>query len=271
MENFGEYEIQGEPEKKEKAQIWQAAIGLQATDNLQVSKYLVGLAKDNIEGKKTIYDVKKSLRSYYNLQDKQGDDSRTQEADEVSVRIMEILSEKTFWFNPEEYIGIHKRLFESVKGLCDIAGKIRTENLTKKEWVLADDSVIYLPGQHLRQALAFDFEQEKNFDYRGLSIREKVERIAEFIKSVWQIHPFYEGNTRTTAVFLVKYLRSKGFDPDWQVFKDNSWYFRNALVRANYENFTKEIYKTNEFLVKFLGNLLLGEKNVLKNRHLRII
>lgn len=270
MENFGEYEIQGEPEKKEKALIWQAAIGLQATDGLQVSQYLIELAKDNIEGNKTIYDVKESIQTYYKLQNNRDDNSRTREADEVSARIIEILSEKTFWFNPEEYIGIHKRLFENVDGLGDIAGKIRTNNLSKKEWVLDNDSVLYLTGQHLRQALAYDFDQEKKFVYKGLKINEQIERIAEFIKGIWQIHPFYEGNTRTTAVFLVKYLQSKDFNPDWQIFKDNSWYFRNALVRANYESFRKGIFKTNDFLVKFLGNLVLGENNILKNRYLRI-
>ena len=267
MESFEKYEKQGEPVKAEKAVLWQTAIGLQKTDGLEVSEYLIETAKKHIEGDITIEQAKNGLEEYYKEQKQRNTQDRTEEADKVSARIMEILAENTFWFNPEEFVGIHKRLFE---GIYDHAGVLRKTNITKGQIILDGDTVVYLNWQQLRKALDYDFNDEKSFDYKGLGIREIVERIAEFTRRIWQIHPFEEGNTRTTAVFIVKYLRTKGFEPNWEMFKEHSWYFRNSLVRANYEKFTKGIYNTNEFLMKFFGNLLLNEKHELKNRDLMI-
>jgi len=267
MTDFDEYKRQGEPEKYEKSIIWQAAIGLQDIDGLKVSEYLISTAKEHIDGDITIEEVQQRLKAYYETQTKRGSEDRTEEADKVAGRITEILSEKTFSFSPVEFMGIHKRLFD---GIYDFAGKIRDYNITKKEWVLDGDTVLYQTAQHLRAALEHDFDKEKKFDYKGLSLREKVERVAEFISGIWQVHPFGEGNTRTTAVFLIKYLQAKGFDPDKNMFTKHSWYFRNALVRTNHEHFTTGVYKTNDFLMKFFGNLLLGEKNELRNRDMLI-
>jgi len=267
VKDFAEYTRLGEPDKKEKLGIWQTAIGLQDTDGLKVSSYLISTAKEHIEGDITIDEVQQRIKTYYKTQTKRNKDDRTEEADKVAGRITEILSEKTFSFSPVEFVGIHKRLFD---GIYDFAGKIRDYNITKKEWVLNGDTVLYQTAQHLRAALEHDFDKEKKFDYKGLSLREKVERIAEFISGIWQIHPFGEGNTRTTAVFLIKYLRAKGFEPDENMFTKHSWYFRNALVRTNHEHFTTGVYRTNDFLMKFLGNLLLGEENELKNRDMLI-
>jgi len=267
MESLEKYEKQGEPDRAKKAVLWQAAIGLQKVDGLEVSEYLVETARRHIEGDITIEQAKEGLEEYYKEQTQRSTQDRTEEADKVSARITEILAENSFWFHPEELIGIHKRLFE---GIYDCAGKLRDVNITKGQIILNGETVVYLNWQHLRKALDYDFHEEKSFDYKNLDLREKVERIAEFTTRIWQVHPFMEGNTRTTAVFIVKYLRTKGFDPNWDSFKENSWFFRNALVRANYENFKTGIYKTNEFLMKFMGNLLLGEKNELQNRDMMI-
>ena len=191
------------------------------------------------------------------------DESRTEEADKVAGRITELLSEQTFAFTPIEYIGIHRHLFN---GIYDFAGRLRDYNITKKEWILNGDTVLYQTAQHLQQALEYDFDKEKKFNYRGLSQKEKIERIAEFISGIWQIHPFGEGNTRTTAVFLIKYLRYLGYTLDKEVFTKHSWYFRNALVRANYNKHSVNTYPNNEFLVKFFDNLVMGKSHELSNR-----
>ena len=122
----------------------------------------------------------------------------------------------------------------------------------------------------IRQTLDYDFGQEKAFDYSKLSKEETVKHLTRFIANIWQIHPFGEGNTRTTAVFTIKYLKSLGFDVNNEPFEKNSWYFRNALVRANYTNMNKGIYMNTEYLERFFRNLLLGEKNELKNRYCHI-
>jgi len=267
MGDFGGYKRLGEPEKAEKAEIWQAAIGLQQADGLTPSAYLVETAKQNIEGEITIYEVHERLDGYYKTKPVRAAGDRTEEADKVSARIAEILSEKAFSFSPAEYISMHRRLFT---GIYEFAGKIRDYNISKSEWVLSGETVYYASADSIRATLDYDFEQEKSFSYKGLSKEHIVKHIAKFVSGLWQIHAFGEGNTRTTALFAIKYLRTLGFDVTNDMFADHSWYFRNALVRANYNNYKSNIYSTLEYLNRFFGNLLLGENNTLKNRDLRV-
>jgi fido (protein-threonine AMPylation protein)/biotin operon repressor len=271
MENFDEYLRQGEPNKAEKAKVWKTAIGLQQVDGLKTSDYLIATARQNIEGDITIEVVKQLIDSYYrqhpSKKDPNGNGDRTEEADKVSARIAEILGEKAFTFSPIEYLTIHRRLFQDI---YNHAGKIRNYNITKQEWVLNGQTALYASAESLKATLEYDFDQEKKFSYKELNQQEFIEHIAQFISGLWQIHVFGEGNTRTTAIFLIKYLRTFGFEVNNDVFENHSWYFRNALVRANYKNHTQNIHATNEFLLRFLGNLLLGENNTLQNREMHI-
>lgn len=270
MEHFEEYKKQGEPEKSQKAENWGVAIGLQQVDNLTPSKYLIEVAKNNIEGKISIDEAGEQVSQYYKKNPaKTLKEHNEKEADEVSARIAKLLSTHTFSFSPAELISIHKALFSGIFD-DEIAGKIRTYDITKKEPILNGDTVIYGRADSIMETLDYDFEQEKKFNYKGLSKREKVERLAKFTSGIWQIHPFGEGNTRATAVFIIKYLYTLGFVTNNDLFEQNSKYFRNALVRANYQNLNQDIYYTMEYLNKFFGNLLLGEKNLLDNREMQI-
>ena len=265
---FKEYLRESEPDKAHKGYAWSTAIGLQAVDGLKPSKYLIETAIQNIEGKITMKEVQSLIDSYYEEKPAHlSDDERTEEADKVSSRIAEILSETAFSFSPNEYIAIHRKLFQ---GIYKHAGKIRDYNITKKEWVLNGETVTYGSASELRATLEYDFSQEKDFSYRGLSMDEIIHHLAVFISRLWQIHIFGEGNTRTTAVFFIKYLRTLGFSATNDIFAENAWYFRNALVRANYTNLQKGIHETTEYLEVFLRNLLLNEKNELQNRNLHI-
>jgi len=267
--DFEEYIRNSEPAKKEKTYAWSTAIGLQQVDGLTPSKYLFETAKRNIDGEISIAEATSIIDSYYESKtDSAGDDDeRTEEADKVSSRIAQILSEKSFNFSPSYLIALHGRLFE---GIFKFAGKIRDYDISKKEWVLDGDSVMYGAAFELKAALDYDFEQERLFSYKNLNLEEIAKHITFFVSRLWQIHAFGEGNTRTTAVFTIKYLRSLGFNADNSIFAENSWYFRNALVRANYNNLQKGIHENPEFLEKFFRNLLLGEHNELKNRFLHI-
>ena len=268
MDNFEEYLRQGEPNKAEKAKVWKTAIGLQQVDGLKPSDYLIETARQNIEGDITIDEVKQRIDSYYKQHPENNDENRTEEADKVSARIAEILNEKTFAFSPAEYLTIHRRLFH---GIYSHAGKIRDYNITKQEWVLNGETVLYASSKSLKAMLEYDFQQEKVFNYSGLSQHEIIEHISHFISYLWQIHIFGEGNTRTTAIFLIKYLRKLGFNEvNNDMFADYSWYFRNALVRANYEDLSKGIHKTNKYLIRFLLNLLHQENHLLKNREMHV-
>ncbi len=265
---FKEYLKESEPDKISKSYAWSTAIGLQAVDGIKPSKYLINIAVQNIEGKITLKEAQELIDSYYEERPAhlpEGD--RTEEADKVSSRITEILSETAFSFVPNEYIAIHQKLFQ---GIYKHAGKIRDYNITKKEWVLDGATVMYGSASQLRATLEYDFSQEKNFSYKGLSMDEIIRHLAVFISRLWQIHIFEEGNTRTTAVFFIKYLRTLGFSAANDIFAENAWYFRNALVRANYTNLQKGIHETTEYLELFLRNLLLDEKNELHNRNLHI-
>lgn len=267
IDPFAQYYISGEPDKAQKAYAWKTAIGLQKVDNLQTSEYLLKTAQDNIEGRIDIAEAKQLIDSYYKQDRAKGEQVQTEEGDRVATRITEILGEQSFVFSPTQYLSIHQRLFT---GVYSHAGKIRDYNITKKEWVLNGASVTYGGALELNATLDYDFRTEKEFSYKGLSMSEIVSHLASFISRLWQIHVFGEGNTRTTAVFLIKYLRSLGFNVTNDLFADNSWYFRNALVRANYNNLQKGIHETTVFLEKFLRNLLLGEDNELKNRYMHI-
>lgn len=264
---FKEYIRESEPNKREKGYAWQTAIGLQAVDGLKTSKYLIDTAIRNIEGDISIDEVNSLLNSYYEENPKQDPGDRTEEADKVSVRIVKVLSETGFSFTPNEYISIHKKLFT---GIYRHAGKIRDYNITKKEWVLDGETVLYGNASELRDTLEYDFSEERTFSYKGLSINEIIHHLAVFVSRLWQIHIFEEGNTRTTAVFFIKYLRTLGFDATNDIFAENAWYFRNALVRANYNNFKIGIHETTEYLELFLQNLLLDEENELYNRVMHI-
>ncbi|MGN1233490.1 MAG: Fic family protein [Candidatus Cryptobacteroides sp.] len=269
LNDFDKYITQGEPDKSEKAIIWQSAIGLQDVDGLKPSEYLIRTAELHIEGDITITEVKSLIDSYYESKSVRQDIDRkgTEEADKVAARITEILSEKSFNFTPDFLIRIHQRLFS---GIYEHAGRLRQKNIIKKEWVLDGDTVIYSGYDMIRQTLEYDFSQEEGTDYPAMSADDAIKRICKFVSGLWQIHPFAEGNTRTTAVFTMKYLQTFGFKPDNSLFKEHSWYFRNALVRANYNNFHKGVSATEEFLVKFFRNLLLEENNTLSNRAMHI-
>ena len=263
---FEEYIREAEPSKRETAYYWQTAIGLQAVDGLETSGYLKETAKSNIEGNISIKKAQELIESYYRENPKETD-VRTEEADKVSARIAALLSEKAFVFSTAQYLSIHGKLF---KGIYSHAGKIRDYNITKNEWVLDGDTVLYGGAAELRETLEYDLSIEREFSYAGLTMQEVIRHLARFISRLWQIHVFGEGNTRTTAVFFIKYLRSLGFDVTNDIFAKNAWYFRNAMVRANYTNLKKGIHETTEYLELFLRNLLLGENNPLHNRSMHI-
>ena len=266
--SFDEYLRQGEPSQKERAENWKTAIGLQAVDGLQPSAYLIDVAKRNIEGEISLDETRKLIDSYYQSKTvRTPKDEDEEEADKVSANIAKILASKTFAFNTNGYVSLHRRIFE---GVFKHAGEIRQYDISKKEWVLEGDSVNYLNWEDLRRALDWDIEQEKDFQYKGLSDDEKIEHIAKFVSGIWQIHAFREGNTRTTAIFTIQYLRSLGYKVNNEMFAKHSWYFRNALVRANYRNIQKGIDYSPIYLVRFFRNLLLKDSWVLKNRYLHI-
>ena len=266
--NFDEYIRQGEPDQKEKAGYWQAAIGLQAVDGLKVSGYLQDTARRHIEGDITIDEARELVNQYYVTKTaNDANDEDKEEADRVSSNIVKVLSSSTFNFTTGGYQSVHRRVFE---GVMKHAGEFRTYDITKKEWVLEGDTVLYLNWEDLRRAIDYDLEQERLYSYKGKSHDEMISHLTRFVSGLWQIHAFGEGNTRTTAVFTIQYLRSLGFDVNNDLFAKHSWYFRNALVRANYHNIAKGIDYTPIYLERFFRNLLLGEQWDLRNRYLHI-
>ncbi|AKT48582.1 cell filamentation protein [Olsenella sp. oral taxon 807] len=264
---FKEYIKESEPNKRVKGYAWHTAIGLQAVDGLETSEYLAHTAARNIEGEISFDEVSALLQAYYKENPARDAGDRTEEADKVSARIAALLSERAFSFTPNEYLSIHRSLFA---GIFSHAGCIRGYNITKKEWVLNGATVLYGSATELQATLNYDLSEERKFSYKNLSMSEVIHHLAIFISRLWQIHVFSEGNTRTTAVFFIKYLRTLGFDVTNDIFAENAWYFRNSLVRANYNDLKNGIHETTEFLELFLRNLLLNENHPLHNRTLHI-
>ena len=268
MSIFDEYIHQSEPQKREKGYAWQTAISLQAVDGLTPSDYLLDAARKEIEGELTIDEIEQRIKNYY--QSKETHTSKYEEkleADKASINIRKLLTEQTFAFSLVGLTSIHRRIFT---GIYKFAGKIRDYNITKKEWVLRGDTVLYVPATDIRESIEYDLAQERQFDYSKIDNNGLIAHISRFVSGLWQIHPFGEGNTRTTAVFTIKYLRSLGFDMQGNPFANHSWYFRNALVRANYQNVKLGVSRNSEFLEKFFRNLLLGENYELRDRYMLI-
>ena len=267
--SFDEYLIQGEPDKRHKAENWQIAIGLQAVDGLKPSAYLIETAQKHIEGELTIEEVKKRIDAYYETEEgrKQAED-HTDEADKVASNIADLLAEDAFTFSPGQYALIHRRLFT---GIIKHAGEYRTVNISKREWALDGDSVSYTPYYLISDTLEYEFQQERGYKTKGENNEAIVHHLASFVSRIWQIHPFVEGNTRTTAIFTIKYLRKLGFHKaNNDAFKLHSWYFRNALVRANYNNHEHGVTETTALLERFFDNLLFDAKHKLKNRYCHV-
>ena len=267
--NFDEYVKASEPHKRERAEAWRVAIGLQAVDGLQTSEYLQETARRNIEGEITIDEARELVKQYYVTKTaRDEDDANKEEADKVSSNISKVLQTEAFSFSVAGLASIHRSIFQ---GVFKHAGRFRDYDISKKEWVLRGESVIYGCWRDLSETIAYEIEQEQKFDYSPLSKEQMVEHLAKFTSGLWQIHPFCEGNTRTTAIFIIKYLRSVGLSINNESFERHSWYFRNALVRDNYRNLVKKVYHEPVFLQRFFRNLLLGENNILKNSDMVIM
>lgn len=269
VQGLDEYIRQGEPQQRERGEAWKVAIGLQQVDRLRTSEYLLDTARRHIEGDISIGEAKQLIDTYYqSVSDRKVvANDRTEEADKVAARITELIEERTFSFTPTQFISIHRRLFD---GIYKLAGCIRDYNITKNEWVLGGKTVYYASADTISDALDYDIGQERAFSYANMNIDEAIRHLTRFCANLWQIHAFCEGNTRTTAVFMIKYLRTLGFNVVNDVFAENSWYFRNALVRANYSDLTRGITETTEYLEHFFRSMLLGEEHDLRNRRLHI-
>lgn len=263
-----EYTEETKPEGYVKQLEWDMAIGLQEVDNLKPSKYLEKLLEENVSGNLTIKQVEEELREYYIEKDKKQELNHNElECDFVSTRIVELLQIDNFELSVDYLKYIHKYLFQDV---YEFAGEFRNIDFSKHEKILNNDSVAYGDCKTLKESLEYDISLEKEKNYKDMSVVEVINNITKFSSSIWQVHPFREGNTRTTALFIEKYLIGLGYEVDNTLFKDKSVYFRNALVRSNYFNNYLNIKEDNNYLVKFYENLLLGKNNNLHSQDLII-
>ena len=245
---------------------WDMAIGLQQVDNLTPSKYLKQISEKNILGELTIKEVEQSLREYYTTKEKQKDINNNElECDFVSMRMVELLDQDNFKLSVDYLKYIHKYLFQDV---YEFAGEFRKIDFSKHEKILNNDSVAYGDCKTLTESLEYDISLEKNKNYKDMNIVEVIKNITDFTSNIWQVHPFREGNTRTTAVFIYKYLNSLGFNQNISIYKNKSSYFRNSLVRSNYFNNYLNIKEDKSYLIKFYENLLLGKNNNLHSEDL---
>ena len=261
-----EYTEETKPDGYVKKLQWDMAIGLQEVDNLKPSKYLEKLLEENVSGNLTIKQVEEELREYYIEKDKKQELNHNElECDFVSTRIVELLQIDNFELSVDYLKYIHKYLFQDV---YEFAGEFRNINFAKHEKILNNDSVAYGDCKALKESLEYDISLEKEKNYKDMNVVEVINNITKFSSSIWQVHPFREGNTRTIALFIEKYLISLGYEVDNTLFKDKSVYFRNALVRSNYFNNYLNIKEESSYLVKFYENLLLGKNNNLHSQDL---
>ena len=258
------YQEEQKPKGYIKQLQWDMAIGLQQVDNLKPSKYLEQISEKNILGELTLKEVEQSLKEYYTTKEKNINHNEL-ECDFVSMRIVELLNQDNFKLSVDYLKYIHKYLFQDV---YEFAGEFRKINFSKHEKILNNDSVAYGDCKTLNESLEYDISLEKEKDYKNMNIVEVINNITDFTSSIWQVHPFREGNTRTTAVFIYKYLNSLNFNQDISIYNNKASYFRNSLVRSNYFNNYLNIKEDKSYLIKFYENLLLGKNNNLHSEDL---
>lgn len=252
--------------KEIKKENWEVAVGLNKVDGLTPSPYLKELILESVNGESSYKEIEKKLHKYYENRDlTKREERNTRECDIVSTRIAELLEDGSFTFSPVYLKSIHRYLFDGVfeNSIKNYAGVFRDYNISKSEEILNGKSVIYGNYQDLMEYLKYDFEEEKNVDYVKLSPEKQVERISKFTSAIWQVHPFVEGNTRTTAVFIEKYLRTKGYDVNNDLFKENSVFFRNALVISNFSDINLKVSPDFKYLHSFFSKLLVNHNEEL--------
>jgi len=247
------YEIKPEYKKE----YWEIGFGLQKIDGLEPSQYLVKLAEKQVAGEITHQELMQYLTEYHAKDSKLGE---SEEADFTSARIAELLSENSFHLSPPMLLHYHQKIFTGIKSFIYPVGAFRTINMGKKESVLGGTSVEYAPAAIISSTLNFAFEREQEHSYKGLTKEQMAHRIMKFISTVWHVHPFREGNTRTVSTFAIKYLRSFGFDIDNEPFKNHAKFLRDALVL---DNAPSPEQKTDQYLRMFTENAVLGGKNEL--------
>lgn len=267
MELSSIYQNEQEPQKKQRYLNWQAAKGLQAVDGIKTSAYLDKVAADHIEGSISAYEASKLIDAYYDVQNDRAKEADSEEADKVAARINILIGEGGFSLTTEELKSIHHRLFE---GIFNFAGEFRKNNIMKHEWVLDGDTVTYGNSYNLEESVESALRAERLTPFHQLDQEELLYHFSSFTANLWRIHPFGEGNTRTTAVFLIKYLRSIGFEVNNALFEQHSRYFRDALVRANYNNLKKGIYADRDYLDSFMSDLIMETQHSFRSRELHI-
>ncbi len=238
----------------------EVGIGLNDVDNLKPSRYFYKV----IDSSKTYEEAEEELKKYYSSD--KSINQRDKEFDLVSIRIAELIKDNSFILSPQTLKNIHKKIFTGLfEGKLKLGiGAFRKYNITKKEDILSGRSIVYSNYDEIDNYLNYDFEQEQNKDYSSMDINTQVQSVANFISNIWEVHPFCEGNTRTCAIFCIKYLNKLGYDINNDLFKQYSKYFRNALVLANYSDMKNGIGYDKSCLESFFANLMVDKKIELK-------
>jgi len=247
--------------RQQRSRNWDAAIGLQQVDGLNPSKYLLELSQDSIANEKSYDVILEELNTFYEKRDfcdRAVIDEY--ECDIVSTRMAHQLEDPSFSFSPIYFKDLHKKLFHDLKGREYYAGQFRNVNITKREEILQGRTVSYGDYSSLQDYLQYDFDimAKHNSSFVAAPIEEVIAEIVRFTSNIWQAHPFREGNTRTTALFIQKYLRWQGYDINNELFKSNSKYFRNSLVLANYADMSLGIHFNTKYLTAFFSKLLVN-------------
>lgn len=249
--------------EKNRRHYWAVATGLQAVDGLTVSDYLQQNGIEYIAGKKSLSETGELIREYHRC----NNDAGHAEADLVSQRIAELLEKGAFFLAPEMLVRIHEYLFQDLDPAVYHPGEFKSERMVKCEDILNGDSVLYADPLAYDMSLSGALASEAAKAY-GAFDSDEMKGFCHTIAFIWQVHPFYEGNTRTVAVFSELYLNQLGFDLSNEPFEKHARYYRDALVRAVYRNASAGIFPNDSFLIRFYENALGFESNELSRSDL---
>ncbi len=171
---------------------------------------------------------------------------------EQSRQNMMLLYEAGFHdFSPKGLCEIHKVLFGDI---YDWAGKYRIINIEKREQLLAGKSVWYSNAEDIDADLEKAFAAMQALDWQRMDKEQFVSALARRFPTIWQVHPFREGNTRTVVMMLTFFVEHYGYWLDQELMAACAGYVRDSFVMASLGG-----YSEFEYLEKILQDAVCEE------------
>ena len=135
------------------------------------------------------------------------------------------------------------------------AGQPRIISIEKQEAILGYMSIEYAKPQDIETEVTAILQKMNSVNWQALSLSRQAEALSKGLTELWKVHPFRDGNTRTTVTFICQFAESKGMFLDSSLFEQNAVYLRSALVAAT-AIFCEGDFRRSEYLLRIVEDSL---------------